>query len=108
MEYTQQQRCRQARNQDRSQRQQQTNLSQTEPNVVQPKPTDDTFAMIVELNHVTYQLIYLQPPMAHMQLNPISALGYSNQYYPTHDYYQMQWIWGQFQRPLTVQLHLWA
>lgn len=66
------------------------------------------FTITVKLSHITYQLVYPHQPTMEMQLSPIATLGYLSLYYPTHEFYQTQWIWGQFQWPLTVQLHLWA
>lgn len=97
MENVQRQRRRQARNQSRLQRQRTPTIPQPSDTTIQmDSPPTNAFTMIVELNHVTHQLIYPHPPMSQMQLSPISAPDYPSLYYPTQGYYQTHWFWVNF------------
>lgn len=66
---------------------------------------EDTFTTTMEINEVSYQLVYPQTPSSLMQLYPIIVPDFPSLHYPTHGYYQTHWTWGQFQWPLTIQMH---
>lgn len=82
------------------------NLTQNSSQTTQLQ--EDTLTISMEINEVTYQLVYNQTSLSPMQLCPVIVPGFPSFHYPTHGYYQTQWTWGQFQWPLTVQLHQWT